>query len=112
MGVGKISIQRQRTFTFRDALHGALGPYLDKSQVQVPERMVWDRGQCFGQLRFGSREGRHGIVHKDKCPQSCLRAPIVRARRVVGVGGYARSKKLRACVRLSVVTPLLNQAIP
>ena len=31
MGGGEISIQRQRMFTFGDALRGALGQYLDKS---------------------------------------------------------------------------------
>ena len=31
VGIGKISIQRQRMFAFGDALRGALGEYLDKS---------------------------------------------------------------------------------
>src|ERR1700733_13105052 len=32
MGVGEISVQRQRMFKFGDALCGALGPYFDTSQ--------------------------------------------------------------------------------
>ncbi|MGA8444812.1 MAG: hypothetical protein WB766_06405 [Roseiarcus sp.] len=63
--VGEISIQRQRMLTFGDAFHRALGPRLDKSQVHVAERMVRDRRQAFGQLRFGGREGRHGIGRKE-----------------------------------------------
>ena len=63
--MGEISIQRQRMLTFGDAFHRALGPRLDKSQVHVAERMVRDRRQAFGQLRFGGREGRHGIGRKE-----------------------------------------------
>jgi hypothetical protein len=64
MGLGEISIQRQRMFTFGDALCGALGEYLDKSQKLMGTRMVWDRRQDFGQFRFGGREGGHRIGHK------------------------------------------------
>ena len=32
MGAGEISIQRQRMFTFGDALRSALGEYVDKPQ--------------------------------------------------------------------------------
>ena len=32
MGVGEISIQRQRMFTFGDAIRGTLGKYLHKPQ--------------------------------------------------------------------------------
>ena len=39
MGVGEIAIQRQRMLAFGDALCGALGAYVDKSQVQM-----WPRG--------------------------------------------------------------------
>ena len=64
MGAGKISIQRQRMFTFGDALCRALGEYLDKSQatdgrahgpgprtrlwstlLRPPQRPPWDRSQ-------------------------------------------------------------------
>jgi hypothetical protein len=66
MRVGEIAIQLQRMFTFGDALRGALGLYLDKAQNRVAARIVWDRRQGFGQLRFGRREGRHGIGYKQK----------------------------------------------
>ena len=58
MGVGEISIQLQRMFTFGDALRSALGEYLDMSQAHMAARMVRDRRQGFGQFRFGRREGR------------------------------------------------------
>ena len=64
MGVGEISIQRQRMFTFGDALRRALGEYVDKSQqhmatahgpgpttrlwstsLRPPRRPPWDRSQ-------------------------------------------------------------------
>jgi len=64
MRVGQISIQGQCMFAFGDAFHRALGPHLDKSQVYVAKRMVRDRRQGFGQLRFGNREGRHRIGRK------------------------------------------------
>ena len=67
MGDSEISIQRQRMLTFGDALCGAPGEYVDKSQQHMATRMVRDRRQGFGQLRFGRREGRHGIGHKEKC---------------------------------------------
>ena len=77
MGVGEISIQLQCMLTFGDALRSALGEYVDKSQVQMAERMVRDRRQGFGQLRFGRREGRHGIGDKGNLrPRPRPRAPI------------------------------------
>ena len=77
MGVGEISIQRQRMFAFGDALCGALGQDVDNSQEQMGARMVRDRRQGFGQLRFGRGEGRRGIGHKEKCACSSRpRAPI------------------------------------
>ena len=45
MGAGEISIQRQRMFTFGDALRSALGHYVDESQVHMATRMVRDRRQ-------------------------------------------------------------------
>ena len=44
-GAGKISIQRQRMFTFGDALLSPLGHYLDQSQIHMAKRMVRDRRQ-------------------------------------------------------------------
>ena len=88
MSVSEISIQRQRMLTFGDALRSALGANLDKPQQHMAKRMVRDRRQGFGQLRFRCGEGRHGIGHKGK---SAL--VQVRARRsdervdIVGIGG-------------------------
>ena len=42
MGVAEISIQRQRMFTFGDALDCALGQYVDIPQPHVGKRMVRD----------------------------------------------------------------------
>ena len=67
MGVGEISIQRQRMLAFGDALRGALGEHLDKSQEHMRARMVRDRRQGLGQLRFGRGEGRPRIGHKGIC---------------------------------------------
>ena len=113
MGLGEISIQRQRMFTFGDALCSALGQYVDKSQVHMAARMVWDRRQGFGQFRFGRREGRHGIGHKRNCAlaTSALADPMS-ASTLSGSAVSARSKKLRACATLSGVKPLLSQARP
>ena len=66
MGVGEISIKLQRMFTFGDALPGALGPYFDKSQAHMAERVVRDRRQGLGQFCFGRSEGCLGIGHKEK----------------------------------------------
>jgi len=66
MGDGEISIKLQRMFTLGDALCGAPGEYTDNSEPRMAKRMVGNRRQDFGQLRFGCREGRHEIFHKDK----------------------------------------------
>ena len=42
MGVGEISIQRQRMFTFGDARAARLVEYVDKSQHHMAARMVRD----------------------------------------------------------------------
>ena len=41
MGAGKISIERQRMFTFGDALCGPAGHHVDKSQEHMARGMVW-----------------------------------------------------------------------
>ncbi len=64
MGLGKISIQRQRMFTFGDAPRGALGVDVDNSQHHMAPRMVRDQGQDSGRLRFSREEGRRGIGYK------------------------------------------------
>ena len=113
MGVGEISIQRQRMFTFGDALCGALGRYVDISQAPYGRAHGRDRRQGFGQLRFGRSEGRHGIGHKRSAPASHVRARRSNERSTLsGSAASARSKKLRACATLSGVRPLLSQAKP
>src|SRR4029077_11256331 len=88
MGAGKISIQRQRMFKFGEALRSALGAYLDKTQRLMARRMVRDRGQGFGQLCFGRREGRHGIGHKGICALSRVRERRSNERlHIVGIDG-------------------------
>ena len=64
MSAREIAIQLQRMLAFGDALCRALSEHLDKSQPQMTTRMVRDRRQGFGQLRFGRREGRIAIGHK------------------------------------------------
>ena len=94
MGLGKISIQRQRMFTFGDALCGALGEYVDKSQLHMATRMVRDRRQGFGQLRFGRGEGRHGIGHKEICAPDHVRGRRSNERvDIVGIGGERAIEK-------------------
>ena len=94
MGGGKISIQRQRMFTFGDALRSTLGPYVDNSQVQMRTGVVGDSRQGCGQLRFARREGRHGIGHKRICALDRIR-PCRSDERVdiIGVGGECAVEK-------------------
>ena len=99
MGGGEISIQLQCMLTLGDALRSALGHYVDKSQVQMAERMVRDRGQGFGQLRFGRREGRHGIGHKEICALAHVRAR--RSNESVDIVGIGGERAIEKAVRLS-----------
>ena len=103
MGAGEISIQRQRMFTFGDALCGALREYVDKSQLHMCARMVRDRGQGFGQLRFGRSEGCRGIGHKGICALDRVRARRSNERvDIVGIGGeraIEKAARLRHIVR-------------
>src|ERR1700722_8015877 len=66
-------------------------------------RMVWDRRQRFGQLCFGSREGRHGISHEGIRGLERLRAPRSNQRiDIVGIGGkrtIEEGARLRNIVR-------------
>src|SRR5271154_1532485 len=73
VGGGEISIQRQRMFTFGNALRSAVRYYLEKPQDPMTARMVWERRQGFGQLRFGPREGGHGIGYKGICAVNNVR---------------------------------------
>jgi hypothetical protein len=94
MGAGEILIQRQRMFAFGDALCSALGHYVDESQLQMGTRMVRDRRRDFGQLRFGRREGRHRIGHKQKCAGDRVRGPRSDERvDIVGIGGERAIEK-------------------
>ena len=103
MGVGEISIQLQRMLTFGDALCRAPGQHVDKSQVHMRARMVWDRRQGFGQFRFGRREGRRGIGHKGMCALDsvCARRSNERVD-IAGIGGeraIEKAARLRDIVR-------------
>ena len=100
-------------FTFGDALRGAFGQYFDIPQQPMAAGVVWNRGQGSGQFPFGRREGRCGIGHKQICaPRTSRRADPITASTLSGSTDKARSKKLRACDRLSAVRPLLYRAKP
>src|SRR5271166_2915525 len=103
MGVGEISIQLQRVLTFGDALCGALGQYVDKSQQLMAARMVRDRRQGFGQLSLGRRERRHAIVRKEICALDYVRCRRSNERvDIVGIGNaraIAKAARLRQIVR-------------
>ena len=66
-------------------------------------RMVRDRRQGFGQLRFGRSEGRHGIGHKGQCALGRVRARRSDERvDIVGIGGeraIEKAARLRDIVR-------------
>ena len=100
-------------FTFGDALFGASGEYIDKSQEQMRTRMVRDRRQGFGQFRFGRREGDRRIGHKGSYARIhvCTRRFDERVD-IVGISGE-RAIEIAARLRhISGVRPLLSQAIP
>ena len=103
MGLGEISIQRQRMFTFGDALCRALGAHVDKSQQHMARRMVRDRGQGFSQFRFGRSEGRHRIGQIGKCALDEVRPRRSNERvDMVGIGGeraIEKAARLRDMVR-------------
>src|ERR1700722_9717419 len=66
-------------------------------------RMVWDRGQDFGQLRFGRGEGRAGIGHKEKYARTYVSGRRSNERvDIVGIGGeraIEKAARLRHIVR-------------
>src|SRR5574337_1572726 len=94
MRVGEISIQRQRMFEFGDALRGAPSPHFDIPQQRMAARVVGNRGQGFGQLRFGRGKGRWSIG-----PKELYAFDRVRGRRandrldIVGIGGERAIKE-------------------
>ena len=94
IGAGEISIQLQRIFAFGDALRGAPGEHVGKSQPHMAKRVVRRRRQGFGQLRLGRREGRSGIGHKRKCAREHVRACRSNERvDIVGIGGQGAIEK-------------------
>src|SRR5580704_18188865 len=94
MCAGEISIQRQRLFTFGDALRRALGPYVDNSQLQMRACVVQGRGKGLGQLRFGCREGCQGIGRKEIHARQRVRSRRSDERLdIVGIGGERAIEK-------------------
>ena len=83
-------------------------------KLRMAERMVRDRGQGFGQLRFGRREGRHGTGDKEICALGRVRARRSNERvDIAGIGGERAIEKAFAPAQtLSRVIPLLNHAKP
>ena len=81
-------------FTFGYTLRRPLGEYVDESQPHMAVRMVWDRRQGFGQLRFGRRKGRNTIDRKEKCAFDYVRACRSNERvNIVGIGGEREVEK-------------------
>ena len=100
---GKIPIQRQRMFTFADALCSAACVDADKSQHQMAVCMVRDQSQGFGQFGFGCRQSRDRLDRKGQCScgQVCAgrsneRPDIVRIR---GERALEKAATLRDAVR-------------
>ena len=103
MGVGKISIQRQRMFTFGDALRGALGQYLDKSQHIWPR--AWSGTEDKALVNFASAAAKAAVGSVTK---KMYAVDHVRARRsnervdIVGIDGeraIEKAARLRDIVR-------------
>src|SRR4029077_2129729 len=69
----------------------------------MAKRMVGDRGQGFGQLRFGRSEGRRGIGYKGICALDRVRDRRSNERvNIVGIGGqraFVKAARLRRIVR-------------
>ena len=113
VGKGEISIQRQRMFTFRNALYRSLGHYVDKTQQHMAKRMVWCRGQRLGQFFFGRSERRYRSFTKELAPPiASATADKTIASTLSGSAMSALSKNTRARATLSGVQPLLSQAKP
>ena len=113
MRVGEIAIQRQRMLAFGDALDGALRQDLDVAEKRMAAGVVRERRQSSGQLRFGGREGRAGIGHKEFPPSAMsAAADPTSASTLSGSAASARSKKLRACAIWFGVLPRWTQDKP
>ena len=98
MGVGEISIQLQRMFTFGDALGRALGQYVDKSQKHMASRMVRNQRQGFGQFHFGRYESPAGSVTKEICALDLIRAR--RSNQRVDIVGVGQQRAIEKTARL------------
>ena len=99
IGVGEISILRQRVLTFGNALRGALCEYLDKSQQQMAARMVWDQGQGSGRLRSAAKNAAVESVTNILTPAAAsTRADPDERVYVAGIGGERAIEKA-ACLR-------------
>ena len=104
MGVGEISIQRQRMFTFGDALRGALGAYLDKFPTYIWPR-AWSGTEDKALVNFASAAAKAAVGSVTK---EMYARDHVRARRsdervdIVGIGGeraIEKAARLRDIVR-------------
>jgi hypothetical protein len=94
MSVGEISIQVERMFEFSDAPRSALGIHLDIPQQRMAARVVGDRGQGFGQLRFGRGKRRRSIGRQELYAFNCVRGRRSNERLdIVGIGGQRAIKK-------------------
>ena len=94
MGAGEISIQRQRMLAFGDALRRAFGQYVDKPRHIWPRAWSGTEDKALVNFRFGRREGRRGIGHKEMYARvvSARADPIERVD-IVGIGGERAIEK-------------------
>ena len=113
MGLGEISIERQRMFTFGDAPRRALGVDVTIPSVIWPR--AWSGTEDRASVNFASAAKRAaaGSVPNKLAPATVsARADPISASTLSGSADDAGSKKLRARATLSGVIPLLNQAKP
>jgi transposase len=72
----------------------ALGQYVDEPQQRMARGVVRDRRQGSGQLRFGRREGRQAIGHKEMYAFDCVRPRRSNERvDIVGIDGERAVEK-------------------
>ena len=109
----QISIQRQRSFAFGNALWYALGIDLDEPQRKMCAGMIGSQGQGLAHHRFGCCVVGGPIVGRKD-----VSTPYVNHRRaderldIAGIerqGAFEKSACLR---RISGVNPLFRQALP
>ena len=113
MGVGEISIQLQRVFTFGDAFRGALGQYVDNPNFIWP--IAWSGTDDKALVNFASAAAKAacGSVTKKSAPASVsARADPMSASTLLGIG---RERAIEKAARLREIVggpPLLSQAKP